>query len=968
MIDIKKNKKDIKRIAYSGVVADLFHYGHLHSLEFAKSISDYNICGVLTDEAVEKYRTKPIANFEERKAVVANLRCVDRLMIQHSRDPTENLKEIHKEFPNAEIILVHGSDLKYVHGSEYIKKINGSVIQHPYYKRLSTFKIIDKIVENKDNFKDIRDFSSYIAGEEDLTDEGWNKTIISTKANTLKALTPLLKKSNIENMYVFTVPDWKNNKRIILKEITEKFSPGKIVIRSSAVNEDTFDNSMAGCFKSVINVNAGNIKELETGIKKVIDSYKNKTSESSFNQVLVQTQTKDIVMSGVIFTRTLETNAPYYVINYDDSTGETDTVTKGIENRTIKISKFVNLSKIPTKLKKLITAIKEIESLIPKMSLDIEFAINKKGEIIIFQVRPITIRINQEHDDEIIKEKINSLKNQFNDLAKRKSHLSGKKTIFADMPDWNPAEIIGDNPNLLDYSLYDYIITDSIWHKARTSQGYYDVNPAKLVRLFGNKPYIDVRNTFNSFTPVSISKNLREKLINFYLDKLEKNPELQDKVEFEVLYTCYDLCFDNRSKELLKENFSKNEIFQLKKSLIELTNNLIIDSKKSISKDLSFIKEMEKNRSDIMKKTNKSNISVRTLLDDAKFLLDDCRKKGTLQFSRLARLGFIGKIILKSLVKKKIIDKNFYDNFMNSIRTVATQINEDFILLSVNKISKKDFLKKYYHLRPGSYDITSLRYESNPELLKTNGSKMIQDERKTFKMNFETEKNITKALLKNNLRFNAKELLEFVKSSLEARELSKFEFTKNLSDAIELIALAGEKMGFTRQELALLNLSEVLLAGVEDRDKITKKWKNQISLKIKERELNNKIILPPIIYSEKDFDIVQPYIPRPNYITQKKIKGRLIKIGKVEKKDIPEIEGNIALIENADPGYDWVFTRKPAGLITKYGGVASHMSIRCAEFGIPAAIGCGVLFNELNYKDSVILDCKLGKIIPVGEK
>ena len=125
-VEVKKTA--IKKIAYSGVVADLFHYGHLKSIQFAKSISDYNICGVLTDKAVEDYRSKPIANLKERKAIISSLNCVDRIMIQNSRDPIENLKKLHEEFPDAQIILVHGSDLNYVHGSNYIKKINGKKI------------------------------------------------------------------------------------------------------------------------------------------------------------------------------------------------------------------------------------------------------------------------------------------------------------------------------------------------------------------------------------------------------------------------------------------------------------------------------------------------------------------------------------------------------------------------------------------------------------------------------------------------------------------------------------------------------------------------------------------------------------------------------------------------------------------------------------------------------------------------
>ena len=38
------------------------------------------------------------------------------------------------------------------------------------------------------------------------------------------------------------------------------------------------------------------------------------------------------------------------------------------------------------------------------------------------------------------------------------------------------------------------------------------------------------------------------------------------------------------------------------------------------------------------------------------------------------------------------------------------------------------------------------------------------------------------------------------------------------------------------------------------------------------------------------------------------------------------------------------------------------MSIRCAEFGIPAAIGCGTLFDQLLNKEKIILDCQLKKI------
>ena len=54
-----------------------------------------------------------------------------------------------------------------------------------------------------------------------------------------------------------------------------------------------------------------------------------------------------------------------------------------------------------------------------------------------------------------------------------------------------------------------------------------------------------------------------------------------------------------------------------------------------------------------------------------------------------------------------------------------------------------------------------------------------------------------------------------------------------------------------------------------------------------------------------------------------------------------DLAQKIVLIPNADPGFDWIFSRDIAGLITMYGGTNSHMAIRAGELGVPAAIGVG---------------------------
>lgn len=140
-------KEKIKKIVYSSVTGDLFHYGHLRLLENANNLGDFHICGVLTDEAIQSYKEPPVAGLKERKAIVSSLRCVDMVMVQEQLDPTENLKKIHEQFKDAKIILVIGSNWKKVPGAEYIKKINGEIVQPPFYEKLSTANIVKKILK-----------------------------------------------------------------------------------------------------------------------------------------------------------------------------------------------------------------------------------------------------------------------------------------------------------------------------------------------------------------------------------------------------------------------------------------------------------------------------------------------------------------------------------------------------------------------------------------------------------------------------------------------------------------------------------------------------------------------------------------------------------------------------------------------------------------------------------------------------
>ena len=107
----------------------------------------------------------------------------------------------------------------------------------------------------------------------------------------------------------------------------------------------------------------------------------------------------------------------------------------------------------------------------------------------------------------------------------------------------------------------------------------------------------------------------------------------------------------------------------------------------------------------------------------------------------------------------------------------------------------------------------------------------------------------------------------------------------------------------------------------------------------------------PIIKNEKEVYNFLIEDQKPNFITKQKVIAFI-------SNDFKNIKNKIVFIKNADPGFDWIFTKEIAGFITAYGGVNSHMSIRAMELNIPAVIGAGEKNFELwKIHKKLLLDC-----------
>ena len=140
---------------------------------------------------------------------------------------------------------------------------------------------------------------------------------------------------------------------------------------------------------------------------------------------------------------------------------------------------------VAPELSNVLNSIREIEELLNFDKLDIEFAVDSKSKVHIFQVRPIVVNHDSYEIDPIqITESLQNNINRFQELQKKLPQISGGRTLFANMPDWNPAEIIGVKPKPLAFSLYQQLITNDVWAKQRKEFGYKDVRPLPLISCF----------------------------------------------------------------------------------------------------------------------------------------------------------------------------------------------------------------------------------------------------------------------------------------------------------------------------------------------------------------------------------------------------------------------------------------------------------------------------------------------------
>ena len=136
-------KRNGKRVVFTNGCFDLLHPGHIKLLEAARGLGDALVVGLNSDESVRRLKGagRPVIPENERAEILANLECVDAVVIFDELTPQKTVAAL---LPD---ILVKGGDWpgNQIVGREEVEAAGGKVVLIDVVQGYSTTEILNKI-------------------------------------------------------------------------------------------------------------------------------------------------------------------------------------------------------------------------------------------------------------------------------------------------------------------------------------------------------------------------------------------------------------------------------------------------------------------------------------------------------------------------------------------------------------------------------------------------------------------------------------------------------------------------------------------------------------------------------------------------------------------------------------------------------------------------------------------------------
>lgn len=740
-----------------------------------------------------------------------------------------------------------------------------------------------------------------------------------TKAQTLARLRGRLRHGVVLPLAPLTVGEWREEREAVLDRLCAPlWTRRALIVRSSSFDEDGERRSNAGRYLSLPDVRGRTA--LAHAIDAVIASYDRPTDA---DQVLVQPQLEEVAASGVASSREASGGGPYRVVSWSEE-GGTDAVTAGRDGtRTWYALAYERVAPPTPLLAGVLELIEELEQL-TAVPFELEFGVVADGPLVLFQVRPLVVS-GPGVDAALHRDATAGCRAALRRRVESPGPALGEGACFGVMPDWNPAEMIGVRPRPLAVSLYRALITDELWAVSRAAYGYRDLRGLPLLVEFGGLPYIDARASFSSFVPASLADGAAERLVRHCVERLRAQPQLHDKIESEIALTAYDFKLPARAGALVEaEVLTAAEGDALVASLRTLTERMIA-SDGPFATDLATAAELS--RLDPLRHAELP--PLRRIAAG----LEDCRRLGTLPFAGLARAAFTAVGIVDSLRAEGLLSDAEGAALIGGANEVTESLRRDFAALD-----RDSFLRRYGHLRPGTYDIRSPRYDESGERYFDWSQPLAAtaEEAPRFRPSRAQTAALARLLDAHGLRCGPLQLLAFVREAVAGRERAKLDFTRLVSQLLVDVRLLGERHGLSADQLSFVPVTTLTALVDAPEREVGAELAEAVAAGAARHRVTATLCAPVLLTDEQDFASFATLDDEPNFVTHRRV---VAAPADVEGGD--PLEGRIALIASADPGWDWIFTHRIAGLVTAYGGANSHMALRALELELPAAIGVG---------------------------
>lgn len=737
---------------------------------------------------------------------------------------------------------------------------------------------------------------------------------IQGKSAALKALAPHLQKATVPEFLTLTCTQLHKQLDGFVQQVMQ-LGGSSYAVRSDAWLEDQAKGSQAGHFLTLLDVSANHLK---SSIQQVAQSLPG----HPLDQVMVQCMVSTVALAGVASTHRISDGAPWYCIEL--AAGDSAAVTAGrAQGRMYGVARAqapicLRKGELEPQVALPLALLLELEAIRPGCAFEIEFVLTPSQEqwqLHLLQCRPIAAQACWPlQSTGITTCSLPSLAAlQQADLC---AQVLGSSTLYTLMSDWNPAELIGSHPRPLALSLFQALIARGTWWQARERLGYAPAPQLDVALLhpLAGRPWVDLRRSANSLIPAGVPGTIVTRLVDLWLARLRSQPHLHDKVEFNLFRTVRDFLPLSEVQAQYGEGLDHREVTVWEDHLGKLGRGLLNTAADNpLALHVAQIKA-----------------ALRTPLQGRHWptLLQHCRSTA-LAFAVLARIAFVAQSLLRSAVDRGALD----DRRATALKVAARSTP----LTGVDETSAHSWSTLHGGMRAGSFDITQPTWAEQSHLLRVRETVAPAQ----FVLHDVEARGLMQLLAESGYLLSPTQWVQFVQQATRWREWGKFALNRQLSALLDGIALELGAAGIEREQASWLTLEHIQTGLALPLGAREQYWLEVVRAAKALHAREAQVLVSPLLCRESDRYHADSLGLMPNFIGHQVAEGKVVLLDDRMPRVADRLSQAIVVLSQADPGYDWLFQHPIRGLITAWGGANSHMGIRCAEFGLSAAMGCG---------------------------